>query len=234
MLVRRRVLRLSGLRDPRLIGAAVLLTAFVALALVVPLPDAEQLRDWARATGPWFPFMFFVGHAVVTIALPRLPFTLSAGLLFGPVTGVAVAISATTVSAALAFLLVRAIGRDAIGARLTHPAVAAVDRRLARRGWLAVGSLRLIAPVPFPLVNFCAGVSSIRLVPYLIATAVGVVPGTVAVVALGDALTGGINPTMLVVTAICGVLGLAGLLVDAHLGLEEPDAEEPVASRSSL
>lgn len=222
--------RVQRLRDPRLIGAVVLLAAFVAIAVFVPQLDAEQIREWARAAGPWFPIMFFVAHALVTVALPRIAFTLSAGFLFGPVTGTAVAVSATTASAALAFLLVRAIGRDAIAARLTHPAVAAVDRRLARRGWLAVGSLRLIGPVPFPLVNYCAGVSSIRIVPYLIATAVGVVPGTIAVVVLGDALTGRADPALIVISAICVVIGLAGLLVDARLGVDEPDAEDPVGS----
>jgi uncharacterized membrane protein YdjX (TVP38/TMEM64 family) len=195
---------------------------------------AEQLRDWARAAGPWFPLVFFVAHALATVALPRLPFTLSAGLLFGPVTGIAVAISATTVSASLAFLLVRAIGRDAIAPRLTHPAVAAVDRRLARRGWLAVGSLRLIGPVPFPLVNYCAGVSSIRLVPYLIATAVGLLPGTIAVVVLGDALSGRTDPALVGVTALGVAIGVAGLLVDAGLGIEEPDADDPVGARSHV
>jgi uncharacterized membrane protein YdjX (TVP38/TMEM64 family) len=214
MLVRGRGERV---REPRLIGAVALLAAFVAIALFVPHPDAEQIRVWARAAGPWFPLMFFVAHALATVVLPRLPFTLTAGLLFGPVMGIIVAISATTVSAALAFLLARAIGRDAIAARLTHPAVAAVDRRLARRGWLAVGSLRLIGPGPFPLVNSLAGVSSIRFVPFLVATAVGVVPGTIAIVVLGDALTGRTDPALVVVTAICAAIGLAGLLIDARL-----------------
>ena len=229
MLIRRWVERI---RDPRLIGAVVLLVAFVAIALFVPHQDAEQVRNWARAAGPWFPLVFFVAHALATVALPRLPFTLSAGLLFGPVTGIAVAISATTVSAALAFLLVWAIGRDASAPRLTHPAVAAVDRRLARRGWLAVGSLRLIGPVPFPLVNYCAGVSSIRLVPYLIATAVGLLPGTIAVVVLGDALSGRTDPALVGVTALGVAIGVAGLLVDAGLSIEEPDADDPVGARS--
>jgi uncharacterized membrane protein YdjX (TVP38/TMEM64 family) len=213
-----------ALRDRRrLIVAVLLLAAFVAIALFAPRPDTEQIRAWAGAAGSWFPLLFFAAHALATIALPRVPFTLCAGLLFGPVTGTTVAICATTVSAALAFLLVRAVGRDAIAARLTHPAVAAVDRRLARRGWLAVGSLRLISPVPFPLVNYCAGVSSIRLLPFLVATAVGVAPGTVAVVALGDALTGGTDPTLVVASAIFLALGVAGLLLDARLGVPESD-----------
>ncbi|MBO0874293.1 MAG: TVP38/TMEM64 family protein [Pseudonocardia sp.] len=205
-----------------------LLTALMAIALFAPRPDTAQIREWAGAAGSWFPLLFFVAHALATIALPRVPFTLGAGLLFGPVMGTAVAISATTVSAALAFLLVRAIGRDAVARRLTHPAVAAVDRRLARRGWLAVGSLRLISPVPFPLVNYCAGVSSIRLAPFLVATVVGLAPGTLGVVVLGDAFTGRTDPTLVVVSAICVALGVAGLLVDARLGVNESDAEGPV------
>ncbi|CAM3423644.1 TVP38/TMEM64 family protein [Kibdelosporangium persicum] len=216
------------MRDPRLIVAGVLLVALIAVAFVVPQWDPGQIRDWAGSAGSLLPLLFFVAHALATIAIPRIPFTLSAGLLFGPVTGTVVAVCATTVSAALAFLLVRAIGRDAVAARLTHPGVAAVNRRLARRGWLAVGSLRLIGPVPFPLVNFCAGVSSVRLVPFLAATAVGVVPGTVAVVALGDALTGRVDPAMVVVTAVLVVLGVVGLIVDARLGVKQPAVKEPV------
>jgi uncharacterized membrane protein YdjX (TVP38/TMEM64 family) len=229
MHMRRRVERF---RDLRLIGAAVLLAAFVAITLFGQAPDAQQIRVWAWAVGPWFPLLFFLAHALATVALPRLPLTLSAGLVFGPVMGIVIAVCATTVSAALAFLLARAIGRDAIAARLTHPAAAAVDRHLARRGWLAVGSLRLIGPVPFPLVNYCAGVSSIRLVPYLIATAVGVVPGTIAIVILGDTLTGHIDPTLVAVTVISSAIGLAGLLVDAHLGIDGPAEDDPAGSSS--
>ncbi|BCK54984.1 TVP38/TMEM64 family protein [Nocardia wallacei] len=208
--------------SPRVIGALALLVAFAALALFAPRPEVTQLREWARAGGAWLPVLFFLAHVLATVVLPRVPFTLAAGLLFGPVVGVVLAVSATTVSAALAFLLVRAIGREAIATRWTHPAVVAVDRRLARRGWPAVVSLRLISPVPFWLVNFCAGVSSIRLRPFLVATAVGVLPGTVALVALGDALTGSTDPTLLAVSVLCVAIGVAGLVVDARLGGPEP------------
>jgi uncharacterized membrane protein YdjX (TVP38/TMEM64 family) len=183
----------------------------VAIALFVPHPDGEQIRDWARTAGAWFPLLFFVAHALATVALPRVPFTLGAGLLFGPITGTAVAISATTtLNAALAFLLVRAIGREAVAARLTHPPWVARRR-----------SLRLISPVPFPLVNFRAGLSSILLVPYLVATAVGLLPGTITVVVLGDALAGRTDPALIVVSAIRVAIGLAGLLLDARLGVQQ-------------
>lgn len=209
------------LRDPRLIVALVAVVALFVIAALAPHPSVEQIRAWADSVGPTFPLLFFVAHALITVApFPRTVFTLSAGVLFGAATGILLAVAATSVSAVLALLLVRAVGRDAFAARLTHPAVRAIDVRLARRGWLAVGSLRLIAPVPFSITNYCCGLSSIRLLPYLLATIVGIIPGTVGVVVLGDALSGRTNPALLVLSAVCIAVGVVGLVVDARLSVD--------------
>jgi len=165
--------------------------------------------------------VFLVCHALITVApFPRTVLTLAAGLLFGPLTGVSIALTATTVSAVLALLLVRRLGRDAVAERLRHGALQTVNTRLAQRGWLAVTSLRLIPVVPFSVLNYCCGVSDIRLRPYVLATIVGIVPGTVAVVLLGDAITGRTSPALLGVSAACAGVGLLGLLVDARLGVK--------------
>lgn len=206
------------LRDRRVLATVMVLAALAVAAALLPHPPISQVRDWAESVGPAFVLVFFLAQALVTITpVPRTVFTLSAGLLFGPLSGIAVTIAATTVAAVLALLLVRAIGRTAVEARLSHPAVQAIDTRLARRGWLAVGSLRLIAPAPFALVNYCCALSSVRVVPYTVATVVGILPGTVGVVLLGDALTGEMNPALMVVTAICVGLGVVGLLLDTRL-----------------
>lgn len=213
---------IARLRDPRLLGALVGLAVLFVAAAMVPLPSITQIRTWADAVGPMFVIVFFLVHVVVTMApVPRTIFTVSAGVLFGATTGIAVSIAATTVSAVLALLVARAIGRDAVAAHLTHPAVKAVDERLARRGWLAVGSLRLIAAVPFSVLNYCCGVSSIRVLPFTVATVVGALPGTVGVVLLADALTGETDPAMLAVSGICIAVGVLGLLVDARTPVPE-------------
>ncbi|KZF03203.1 MULTISPECIES: TVP38/TMEM64 family protein, partial [unclassified Rhodococcus (in: high G+C Gram-positive bacteria)] len=155
------------LRDRRVLATVAALAILAVAAALVPRPSIIVVREWAESMGPSFVVVFFLTQAVLTIApVPRTVFTLSAGLLFGPATGVAVTIAATTVSAVLALLLVRALGRTAVQERLTNPAVKSIDARLARRGWLAVGSLRLIAPAPFALVNYCSGLSAVRLLPY--------------------------------------------------------------------
>ena len=198
----------------RIVITAAAALALVAIALFVPLPTAVQLRDWATSLGPWFPLAFLIAHTVVTVfPFPRTAFTLASGLLFGPVLGVVIAVTASTASALLALLLVRAAGWQ-LNRLVTHPALESVDDRLRIRGWPAVLSLRLIPAVPFSVLNYAAGASAVRVWPYLAATFVGVLPGTAAVVVLGDALTGTVSPLLMVVSLCTAAVGLAGLVYE--------------------
>ena len=70
-------------------------------------------------------------------------------------------------------------------------------------------SLRLIPAVPFAPLNYAVGASAVRVVPYTLATITGVLPGTAAVVILGDALTGHVSPLLFLVSACTGLLGIA-------------------------
>ncbi|RJO73470.1 TVP38/TMEM64 family protein [Nocardia panacis] len=220
------------IRDPRTAALVVGVLAVFGAALLVPLPGPREIQQWAHAIGPSFVLLFFLAHVLITIApFPRTVLTLSAGLLFGPWIGILVAVGATTVSAVLAFGLVRALDHERVAKRLTHPAVRAVNRHLARRGWLAVGSLRLIAAAPFSVVNYCAALSAIPFAPYLLATFLGIIPGTVGTVLLGDALTGHLSVASIVVTVICFAIGVIGLLVDMRWRLDEVETPVPVAAR---
>ncbi|WP_083453018.1 TVP38/TMEM64 family protein [Mycolicibacterium goodii] len=186
----------------------------VAVALLVPLPTAMQMRDWATSVGPWFPLAFLGAHIVVTVfPFPRTAFTLAAGLLFGPALGIAIAVLASAVSAVLALLLVRAVGWQ-LSRLVPHPRVDRLDARLRQRGWPVILSTRLIPAVPFSVLNYAAGASAVRVLPYALATLVGLLPGTAAVVILGDALTGNVSPLLFVVSACTASLGVAGLVFE--------------------
>ncbi len=189
----------------------------VAVALLVPLPTALQLRDWATSAGPWFPLAYLGAHIVVTVfPFPRTAFTLAAGLLFGPYLGIPLAVVASTVSAVIALLLVRAAGWQ-LSRLVRHSHVDSLDERLRERGWPAVLSMRMIPAVPFSVVNYAAGASTVRVLPYMLATLVGLLPGTAAVVILGDALTGNVNPLLFLVSLCTASLGIAGLVYEIRI-----------------
>lgn len=200
----------------RIAATAVATAAMVAVVVLVPLPSAVQLRDWSASVGPWFPLTFFGAHVVVTVfPFPRTAFTLAAGLLFGPVLGVAIAVTASTLSAVIALVLVRAAGWQ-LSNLVTHPRVDALNARLRVRGWPAVLSLRLIPAVPFSVLNYAVAASSVGLSAYFLATLVGLIPGTAAVVILGDAMTGNVSPLLVLVSLCTAAVGIAGLVYEAR------------------
>ncbi|MFB7874159.1 TVP38/TMEM64 family protein [Nocardia sp. NPDC056064] len=210
------------IRSPRLLLALAGVAALFVVAMLVPLPGPQQIRDWAGGAGPLLPVLFFLFYSLVAVApVPRTVLTVTSGVLFGPVLGSLLALSATAVSATIALLGVRALGRDRVAAHLTHPAVRAIDARLARRGWLAVAALRMIALAPFSVVNYCCGLSSVRVLPYLVATVAGSAPGTIATVVLAGSLAGDTHPMAVTISAVCLSIGVIGLFVDARMPLDD-------------
>ncbi|APT84777.1 TVP38/TMEM64 family protein [Corynebacterium aquilae] len=202
----------------RQITLALVVIIGAAIVLFVDVPSLHTLRAWSQHFGPWFPVVFFFLYIGITqFPIPRTLLTLSSGILFGPLIGCIIALSATTVSATISLMGVRFIIGDRIRARLTHPAVTTIDARLRARGWLAVASLRMIAAVPFSVLNYTAAMTSVRVVPFALATLVGSAPGTIATVILGDALVGRPNPVMLAITAGLFCLGMLGLFIDSKL-----------------
>lgn len=208
---------LSSVPRTRLAGPLAAIVILVAVALLVPLPTAVQVRDWATSVGPWFPLAFLAAHIVVTVfPFPRTAFTLAAGLLFGPVLGIPLAVTAATISAVIALLVVRAVGLQ-LNRLVRHPRIQSLDARLRERGWPTVLSMRLIPAVPFSVLNYAAGASSVRGLPYTLATFAGLLPGTSAVVILGDALTGNVSPLLLLISFCTASLGVAGLVYEMRV-----------------
>ncbi|WP_055474599.1 TVP38/TMEM64 family protein [Gordonia sp. HS-NH1] len=212
----------------RALVVAALLAAVLAGSYFVPLPSVASVRDWGADLGPAFVWLFFLAYAVITIApIPRSTFTVMSGIFFGPLVGFAGAMIASSIAAVAAFALVRSVGRDRVQPYLKSPVVRAVEYRLERRGWLAVGSLRFIAVCPFSVANYCSALSSVRPVPYTVASILGMAPGTAAVVMLGDSLTGDTHPLQLAVTGGLFAIGIAGLVLDSRLPVANATATTP-------
>jgi len=229
----------SGVPPRRFFAILAVIVILVATTLLVPLPTAVQLRDWATSVGPWFPLAFLAAHILVTVfPFPRTAFTLAAGLLFGPALGVPLAVLASTVSALIALLLVRAAGWQ-LNKLVRHSRVESLDERLRERGWITVLSMRMIPAVPFSVLNYAAGASAVRVLPYTLATLGGLTPGTAAIVILGDALTGNISPSLFLVSICTASVGIAGLIYEirshgrhhrARIAEAEDSTEEPATT----
>jgi uncharacterized membrane protein YdjX (TVP38/TMEM64 family) len=210
------------MRRRRTIGAVALaVSVLVALVVLGRLgPDglsAAAVQDAVRGAGAWAPALFVVMQVFITVPpVPRTIFTVAAGLLFGSALGVAVAVTATALAAALAFWLVRLTGGALVERFADRGPVVWTRKRLDRSGLLAVTSLRLIPALPFSVLNYAAGLSGLRFTPYLVGTVLGTAPGTIGLVVLGDAVTGRVSPAMLAISVAGALVGTIGAVVAAR------------------
>jgi len=195
-----------------LAGTVVALAAVVAVVLLVRSGGIHDVRRIVADSGAWAPVLFVLLQGVVTITpLPRTLFTVAAGVLFGSIAGMLLTVLATVLAALAAYWLVRLVGGGFVERHSHRRGVGWVRARLDHNGLLAVVSLRLIPAVPFAVLNYAAGLAGVRLLPYVVGTVLGVLPGTVAIVVLGDAAGGGhLHPATFAVSIAGGLLGLAG------------------------
>jgi uncharacterized membrane protein YdjX (TVP38/TMEM64 family) len=169
----------------RLLAMAIALLLGGVLAVVVLGGDLAAVRRAVAASGAWGPVVYVVLHVLVTLVpVPKNLLAGIAGVLFGLTAGIALSWTASMVSALVGFYLARRLGRDAVE-ELTGPRVETVRRILHEHGRLSVVIARLTPVVPFTVVNYAAGISPVTRRDYLLGTAVGVLPGTVAYVAVG-------------------------------------------------
>lgn len=168
-----------------------------------------------RMPGYWFAPLFALVYAVGTLAfVPRPALNAVAGLLLGIQQGVLLAVLGTTLGAALAFGLGRGLGREALKPYLRGKVLGALDQRFTDQGFRSVLILRLLPGLPFQAGNYGAAFSGVRFLPFLLATAIGVVP-TTAVYVVAAASADQPGSTAFLVSA--GVIAL--LVVGSLVGL---------------
>jgi uncharacterized membrane protein YdjX (TVP38/TMEM64 family) len=149
----------------------------------------NDFRDWVERQGAWGAVWFGLIYVLCTILfVPGSILTLGAGALYGPVWGTILISLASTTGAACAFLLGRYAARDQVQAWLQNkPRFAALDVAIARKGGWIVFLLRLSPVFPFNLLNYALGLTGVRFWSYLLASWVGMIPGTIAYVLVGYA-----------------------------------------------
>jgi uncharacterized membrane protein YdjX (TVP38/TMEM64 family) len=191
-----------------------------AFVLVAGLGDlsAARVRDWVEDAGVWAPLAFVVISAALTVAFFPGPLLAGAsGLLFGTALGFPLSLTAAVLGASAAFLIARAAGRDA-AERVAGPRVRAVRDAVSRRGFLAVLYARILPGVPYSLVNYGAGLTTIPLPVFAAATALGAAPRAFAYTALGGSLDDLGSPEAIVAIAVLVVMAIGGVIAFRRSG----------------
>lgn len=176
--------------------------------------DLDAVREIIDAAGVCAPLAFMALHVLLTLVpVSKNVLALAAGALFGLTAGIALSWAGSLVSAAVTFAIARRIGRPAV-AQMTGYRLQRVEGVLDDEGFNAVVMARLTPVLPFTIVNYGAGVSSMAWRPYLLGSAIGVLPGSVGYAALGA--SSGRAISTYVGAGIVGALVFLGALLSAR------------------
>ena len=126
----------------------------------------------------WAPLVFIGVYVILTVVgVPMVILTFFSGFTFGVFYGTLYVLIGANIGANIAFGLARYLGRDFISRHIRGP-IDRIDRKLRNQGLLRMLQLRLIPVIPFNLLNFAAGLSGIRKLHFMLATVIGIVPGS--------------------------------------------------------
>jgi uncharacterized membrane protein YdjX (TVP38/TMEM64 family) len=139
------------------------------------------------------------------------------GLLFGVALGGAMAVIGATIGALVLFVAARSAFAPMMAARGGNR-LTRIRAELHRNGFSYLLAIRLIPILPFWLVNLAAALAGMRLLPFAVATLIGIIPGTFVYAwvgaGVGNVLTTGRRPDFAAIFSpqILGPLVALGLL----------------------
>ena len=193
------------------VAAIVCLTALWKYTPLSELLEPQRITAWAKEAGDswWAPLLVIAAYAPACIVMfPRPVITLFAVVAFGPWLGFAYAMTGIELAAWLTYVAGQHFNRNTVR-RVSGPRVNRIVGVLRNRGLLAITALRLVPLAPFAVEGIVAGAVRIKLWHFLLGTALGILPGTLAATIFGGQLEAALeNPRAINYWLITGAIVL--------------------------
>ena len=139
----------------------------------------RALLEYIRNFDPVLSRLVYIGVYIVgtVVLIPGTMLSFAGALLFGVYEGTLYTWIGATIGAIGAFYVAKALGRDFVD-RLLARRLQTLDQRLREHAFTGLLIVRLVPLFPFNGINFGCGLTSIRTRDYILATAIGILPGT--------------------------------------------------------
>lgn len=169
-----------------LIVAVLLLTAWLFRDVIGT--RLGEFQDWVKEAGPLGFLAYIIVYVIATVFLaPAWILTVGAGVVYPLGQAIALASAASTLAAASSFVLARSFLRKAVEKKISkNETFATIDKAIAEQGWKIVMLIRLSPMFPYNLLNYALGMTQVRFIHYVLASWIGMFPGTCMYVYLGS------------------------------------------------
>lgn len=169
------------------------------------------IREAILSLGVFAPIVYIILYALRPLILfPASVLSIAGGLAFGPVWGTIYTLIGASASGMTAFFLSRRFGTKVVKLDSQREKF---RQQMENNGFLYVLILRLIPIFNFDLISYLAGLTSIRWIPFLLATAVGILPGTFAYNFLGSSFASANKWILAIAILVFGLLTIIPFLL---------------------
>lgn len=144
-----------------------------------------QIKEFVLSYGVFAPIIFIILFTFVPLTLfPDAILAIAGGLIFGLFEGSIYIMIGALCGATLSFYLARFYG-SWLRKKLKGEKFLNIDEQVKNNGFLIIFLLRLIPLVPFDIISYSAGFSSIRYKDFILATFIGIIPGVLVYANIG-------------------------------------------------
>jgi len=185
----------------------------------------DQIQAWINSFGVWAPLLFIVIYAVRPLILfPASLLSITGGLAFGAWEGIIYILIGATLSGIVAFMISK-IFHNSFVKKVQEGRIARITTLMEERGFFYVLILRLIPFINFDLISYSAGLANVKVRAFVLATFIGIIPGTFAFSFLGSSFAEGDIQVIVITLIVCVLLLTIPIIfrkkVISWLGLEK-------------
>lgn len=192
---------------------AVLIVIFRA-SLNLPVSEFYQWLEVFKESPYSIPIVILAFIIGSFLAVPQWALFVGVVTVFGPVLGGFIAWGATLTSASTNFIVGRWIGYKRLD-RYIKPdgRVSLFIQRLKKDGFLASFIVRFIPTGPFVIVNMLAGASGLQYLPFVMGTALGIIPKIIIIALLTQGLISDADSLVVTVVFMIAAIFIAVMTV---------------------
>jgi uncharacterized membrane protein YdjX (TVP38/TMEM64 family) len=191
----------------------IILCSIVIITLIVWLQrnykefSPSDLRDWIMQWGVWAPILFIVLYTLRPFVLfPSSIFAITSGLSFGFYWGCLYTYLGSLGGGLVTYYAINRLGRFNKSKQWKNERYEKIRSNIEKEGFRYVLLLRLLPVLNYDLVSYLTSITNIKFKDYAIATAIGIIPGTLAYTYLGTSMTAGSKEVVWIGTTLLFVL----------------------------
>lgn len=179
---------------------------------VLSSANIDKVVEYIRSFGVLAAIVSFLLMVLQSVLAPIPAFliTFANAMIFGWWKGAILSWTSSMVGALLCFYIARTFGRDVVLKFTTNEAISQMEEYFKKYGSKTILICRLLPFMSFDLVSYFAGLTSMSVTSFLIATGIGQLPATVIYSYVGGMLTGG---TKILVTALLIIFALTIFII---------------------